>query len=445
MIRYKIILLLLILTLANCDDHKKVINGFFLKDFLPPTEPNYVSKVSMSVNPGCSFNNCTLGNGLQVSIVNVTVKDTPEQSYEQHWLWSVIGRPTVQTAITPGNDVTRFNWKSIFDKSPDGKSIHYENDPFYSGAVMLMNLIEFDDPKNTMNASGTSKPIVYSLMNFRWNREIIEETDERIAIRFIGSNYTNHHSNTPNLSGKLNLTISAYATEGYGHWLPHLSHSSKTCQVDIQLEKLISGSGFNHSRYGLEMYFVSNSSRENNATRQISRTLNDEHTPGIFQTNELILPGNNDNLTDQQAYLQWRPVVYTTMSRELSESTGVVLHQSVKVEKVDGILNKTLLYILYGDDLNEYFVRKVNVTFGAPKDGFYKKTNYSAWTFTFGVGEPIRNGLSPVIILAITTMLGALVIVFSTAGIVCVVKKWKKSVIIQQERPAQTGPNYQRM
>ena len=66
-------------------------------------------------------------------------------------------------------------------------------------------------------------------------------------------------------------------------------------------------------------------------------------------------------------------------------------------------------------------------------------------TFTFGVGEPIRNGLSPVIILAITTMLGALVIVFSTAGIVCVVKKWKKSVIVQQERPAQTGPNYQRM
>merc|ERR1712018_34724 len=99
MIRYKIILLLLILTLANCDDHKKVINGIFLKEFLPPTEPNYVSKVSMSVNPGCSYNNCTLANGIQVSIVNVTVKDTPVQSYEQHWIWSVIGRPTVQTAI----------------------------------------------------------------------------------------------------------------------------------------------------------------------------------------------------------------------------------------------------------------------------------------------------------------------------------------------------------
>jgi len=414
-----------------------------LKEFLPPTEPNYVSKVSMSVNPGCSYNNCTLANGIQVSIVNVTVKDTPVQSYEQHWIWSVIGRPTVQTAITPSNDVTRIQWKSIFDTSPVGKSIHYEDPPYYTGAVMLVNLIEFDDPKNTMNASGTSEPIVYSLVNFRWNREIIEDTDERIAIRFIGTNYTNVH-NTNHLSGKINLTISAYASEGYGHWLPHLSHSSKTCQVDIQLQKLLSDSGFNHSRYALELYFVSNSSRENNATRQVSKTLDDEHTPGIFQTNELILPGNA-NLTDQQSYLQWRPVVYTTMSRELSESTGVVVNPSVKVTKpTHGPLNKTLLYILYGDDLNEYFIRKVNVTFGSPKDGFYKKTNYSAWTFTFGVGEPIRNGLSPVIILAITTMLGALVIVFSTAGIVCVVKKWKKSVITQQERPA-TGPNYQRM
>ena len=173
--------------------------------------------------------------------------------------------------------------------------------------------------------------------------------------------------------------ISAYANEGYGHWLPHLSHSSKTCQVDIQLQKLLSNAGFNHSRYALELYFVSNSSRDNNATRQVSKTLNDEHTPGIFQTNELVFPGNHDNLTDQQAYVQWRPVVYTTMSRELSESTGVIVHPSVKIEKLDDVLNKTLLYILYGEDLNDYFFRKVNVTFGSPKDGFFKKTNFSAW------------------------------------------------------------------
>jgi len=440
MVRLKGIPILLVLSLANCEYHKEVFQSVLLKEFLPhTTQPKYVSKVSMSVNPGCSFNNCTLPNGAQVSVVNVTVKDHPEQTDEQHWIWSVIGRPTVQTAITPPNAIAKIDWTSIFDTSPVGKSIRYEKPPFYTGAVMLMNLIEFDDPKNTLNASGVSEPIVYSMMNFRWNRQIIETTDERIAIRFIGTNYTSVHNET-GLTGTINLTISAYSNEGYGHWLPHLSHSSKTCQVDIQLQTLVTESGFNSSRYAIELYFVSNSSRDSQATRQISKTLDDEHTPGIFQTNELILPGNHANLTDQQSYIQWRPVVYTTPARELSESTGVVVNTSVKVTKIDEHLNKTLLYILYGDDLNQYFVRKVNVTFGSPKDGFYKKTKYHAWTFTFGVGEPIRNGLSPVIILAITTMLGALVIVFSTAGIVCCVKKWKNGVMTEQ-----SGGNYQRI
>ena len=158
---------------------------------------------------------------------------------------------------------------------------------------------------------------------------------------------------------KLTFQISAYSNEGYGHWLPHLSHSSKTCQVDIQLQSLVTESGFNSSRYAIELYFVSNSSRDSQATRQISRTLDDEHTPGIFQTNELILPGNHANLTDQQSYIQWRPVVYTTPARELSESTGVVVNTSVKVTKIDEHRDKTLLYILYGDDLNQYFVSDI--------------------------------------------------------------------------------------
>ena len=69
-----------------------------------------------------------------------------------------------------------------------------------------LQLIEFDDPKNTLNASGVSEPIVYSMMNFRWNREIIETTDERIAIRFIGTNYTSVH-NVTGLTGTINLTV----------------------------------------------------------------------------------------------------------------------------------------------------------------------------------------------------------------------------------------------
>ena len=60
-----------------------------------------------------------------------------------------------------------------------------------------------------MNASAGSEPRIYSMMNFRWKREIIEETDERIAIRFIGSNYTEPDKKSKvRLHGKLNLTVS---------------------------------------------------------------------------------------------------------------------------------------------------------------------------------------------------------------------------------------------
>ena len=120
----------------------------------------------------------------------------------------------------------------------------------------------------------------------------------------------------------LTLQISAYANEGYGKWLPHLSHSSKTSQVDIQIVGLESGSGFNNSRFALELYLCSTASKASAIRKQVSTTLDDEHTPGIFKTMEIILPGQNETDSNYQSYLQWRPVVYTTDSRDLSESTG---------------------------------------------------------------------------------------------------------------------------
>ena len=107
-------------------------------------EPNLilVFQLNMSINPGCLINNCTLINGNEVTVVNVTVHDAPVQDDEQHWLWSVIGRPTVQAAITKPNDIAKIRWADIFDSSKKhfDKSISFETNPLYSGAVMLMNV-----------------------------------------------------------------------------------------------------------------------------------------------------------------------------------------------------------------------------------------------------------------------------------------------------------------
>ena len=67
---------------------------------------------------------------------------------------------------------------------------------------------------------------------------------------------------------------------------------------------------------------------------------------------------------------------------------------------------------------------------------FYFLPIFNSWfifrTFTFGVGTPIQNGMSPAIVLALTAMLGALVVVVITSGIVCIVKKLKKRADQQQ-------------
>ena len=87
---------------------------------------------------------------------------------------------------------------------------------------------------------------------------VIENSPGRVAIQLIAENYNPHRhgaaaNDTPETlplvtKGTLNLTLSGYSEDGYGRWLPHLSHSRKTNQFDIQLQGLQTNSGFNCSR-----------------------------------------------------------------------------------------------------------------------------------------------------------------------------------------------------
>ena len=75
-----------------------------------------------------------------ITIANLTVKDNPSRSTGYQWMWSVIGHPTIQAAITnPGNFLT-VDWNAIWGGGSTGslwKSIRYQERPVYSSAVML--------------------------------------------------------------------------------------------------------------------------------------------------------------------------------------------------------------------------------------------------------------------------------------------------------------------
>ena len=48
---------------------------------------------------------------------------------------------------------------------------------------------------------------MYPMVNFRWNRKVLEMSDERIAIQFLGTNYTAFHE-SDHIQGNINLTVS---------------------------------------------------------------------------------------------------------------------------------------------------------------------------------------------------------------------------------------------
>ena len=80
-----------------------------------------------------------------------------------------------------------------------------------------------------------------------------------------------------------------------------------------------------------------------------------------------------------ESFVQWRPIVYTTAHRELAQSTGLSMGDAKHVKDASKVYNNTLLYALYGPELDRIFVNAINVTFGMKGDGFYDHTKYQAW------------------------------------------------------------------
>ena len=75
-----------------------------------------------------------------ITIANLTVKDNPSRSTGYQWMWSVIGHPTIQAAITKPGNFLMVDWNAIFgDGSTKSlwKAIKYHERPLYSSAVML--------------------------------------------------------------------------------------------------------------------------------------------------------------------------------------------------------------------------------------------------------------------------------------------------------------------
>jgi hypothetical protein len=78
------------------------------------------------------------------------------------------------------------------------------------------------------------------------------------------------------------LQLSAYGFRDHSGELPHLLHSANCTQVDLMLDKLKTNSSFSSSRFALGVLIASSDKANTTSTIMSRKSLDDEHSPGIF-------------------------------------------------------------------------------------------------------------------------------------------------------------------
>lgn len=90
---------------------------------------------------------------------------------------------------------------------------------------------------------------------------------------------------------------------------------------------------------------------------------------------ELVTPF----VADKTAFLQWRPISYIASERDVTNSTGIVFYP-LKKPTINNLFDKDdILYLYYGDDIENNLLQRMNVSFGTSKDGFYNENHYNSW------------------------------------------------------------------
>ena len=115
------------------------------------------------------------------------------------------------------------------------------------------------------------------------------------------------------------------------------------------------------------------------------KTLDDEHTPGVFEMFRIRTPAIGTSL--DQSYLEWKAICYTDYIRNIANSVDVhsysLTNQTMFNSTIEAV-NASILMLYYGersfsDNQTQLLIQYANITFGTEKDGWYSKTPDLSW------------------------------------------------------------------
>lgn len=88
------------------------------------------------------------------------------------------------------------------------------------------------------------------------------------------------------------LQLNRFWTLDHSDIMPHILHTENSTQIDIIIENFETNPSYSSSRFAFELLIVGNHSVNSTMRIDVKKTLDDEHTPGIFEVRYLHLYRN---------------------------------------------------------------------------------------------------------------------------------------------------------
>jgi len=384
-------------------------------------ESEELRNLSIKINPGCNETDCENWNN--ISLIHIR-SDSSADSL--HFIWSFHGAPSLLLARTSLNNDIFVDWDAFL--SGNDFSIGFTERPDYTFGWSLFKVWMFTDENDDVKLDKVDQSNVYGFdtKDFAWVRENESIGPEEIKLNFVSRKFK-HHDLEDN--GYFKFRVTVRNSDGYSDILPYMLHNGNISQIDIDFENVALNKTIKNlkkTRVGFELVFAQERESQFESMKLVKdKALDDEHTPGVFETYSIRTPILN---IYDQAFLQWKPVCYDAKVRDISDSIDVISYEiqgnTTDITSV-AVMNSTIKYY-FGNRTNEILIQFANVSFGTQQDGFFEKTRHISWTFLTGYGNPPHDYVSLLVKLVVAIGLGVPAVIILSSGLYVFLKRVSK-------------------
>ncbi|XP_050400032.1 glycosylated lysosomal membrane protein B isoform X2 [Patella vulgata] len=401
-----------------------IVLWYFATSLCLAKEPSNARKITTRLNPDCDVPECQDGyNGSYANIAHIKAVGSEDTL---HYVISTIGVPSVVVIRADPTSSLSFNWKNLLSDNATDRSgsITLTGTALKNSfAVVFTELIEYNDVDDKATISsyfhGNTTTTNYTIHDFgemMWSEVATVPGNKNSAI-FSHTVFKND-SDVKKAEGFLSFTFNAYDNTGRQSVLPKMEYNMNNTLLDLLLNNLTAM--YDKSRFSVGVVMIGTSQDKPDITE--TRSLDDEYTPGVFKMFDW---STKPCLKEDGGYLEWKPICYTSSSRNRLSGTYVNSDDRTDGMNQKHYLERSVAYSYFGDKLfsADMTTSGTNISFGLSEDGFYVKKNYTVWSATIGHGTPPQDAISILVIGVISAGLGLPVVIILFGGIFVIVKK----------------------